>query len=534
MTQQRSVRPFLLTLFFTVLGFVVMGYHPGMEDDGIYLPGIKADLNPALFPHNADFFRIQLRSTIFDNSVAQSIRLTHLPLAWVILFWQLASLFVILWAARRIAAQLFPEPSDNFAQWAAVAMLAAMFTLPVAGTALTIADQHLHPRAFATALILLAVSRILEHRAPGSRRTRGPQHAVLARWGEGSGPRPWGGRSWQAIPPLLLALPIHPLMGALGISFCCVLSLTMYQPLQEKIRSWRTRPIADLAAPAIAAIPFGWIFDPHPPSDIWTEALHSRHWFRLFEWTWYEWLGAIAPLALFLLVSRVARRRGDLMLAQFATAIFIYGIFQQAVAMILLGPQAFITFSALEPMRYLHLVYIFLALVGGGYLGRYVLKTHGIRWTIFLVVANGAMFCVQRQVYASTSHLELPGAAPSNPWLQAFDWISHNTPTNAYFALDPQYLDAPGEDYHGFRALAERSSLADAIKDTSVVTKAPQLCTAWKEQTQATEGWSHFQLVDFERLKSRFGVDWVLVSYPQPTTLNCHWHNNTLAVCQIP
>ena len=253
MTHQRSFRPFILTLFFTVLGFLVMGYHPGMEDDGIYLAGIKADLHPALFPHNADFFRLQLQSTIFDTAVAQSIRLTHLPLPWAVLFFQLASLFVFLWAARRIAAQLFPEPSDFFAQWAAVAMLAAMFTLPVAGTALNIADQHLHPRNLATALFVLAVSRIL------------------------------ASKPWQALPLALLAFAFHPLMGAMGLSFCCVLTLTLHQPLQEKIRNWRTRQVADFASPAIAAIPIAWIFE--PPSSTWLEALNSRHWFRLYQWT---------------------------------------------------------------------------------------------------------------------------------------------------------------------------------------------------------------------------------------------------------
>jgi hypothetical protein len=476
-----------------------MGYHPGMEDDGIYLAGIKADLLPTLFPHNADFFRIQLRSTIFDNFVAHSISLTHLPIAWAILLWQFTALFFILWATRRIAAQLFTEAS---AQWAAVATLAAMFTLPVAGTALNIADQHLHPRAFATALILLAISRILE------------------------------GKSWQAIPLAFLAFAFHPLMGALGISFCCVLTITHSEPLQLHIRNWRTRPFEKIATPTLAAIPFGWIFD--PPSAPWTEALHSRHWFRLYEWTWYEWLGAIGPLVIFWLISHFARKRGELMLSKFASAVFIFGIFQQAVAMILLGPQSLITFSALEPMRYLHLIYIFLALIGGGYLGRYVLKARIARWAVYLIIANGAMFFVQRQLYASTPHLELPGAPPSNDWLQAFDWIRQNTPTDAYFALDPQYLDAPGEDYHGFRALAERSSLADAIKDTSVVTKAPQLGPAWKEQTLATENWPIFQLADFQRLKSRFGVDWVLITYPQSVPLNCQWHNKSLTVCQIP
>jgi hypothetical protein len=498
LTQQRFVRSFILTLLFTALGFLVMGYHPGMEDDGIYLAGIKADLQPALFPHNSDFFRLQLQLTVFDNWMAQFVRITHIPLPCAELFWQLVCLFAILWAARRIAIQLFPEAS---AQWAAVAMLAGLFTLPVAGTALSIADQHLHPRNVATALIVIAVSRILER------------------------------KGWQAFPLVLLALVFHPIMGALGLSFCCALSIIVFEPLQHLVRAWRTRRIESVTASA-AAVPFLWLFD--PPSPAWLEALHTRHWFRLYQWTWYEWLGAIGPLLLFWLVAHVARKRGDRKLSQCATAILVYGILQQVVAMLLLWPASLITFSALEPMRYLHIVYIFMALIGGGYLGRYVLKGRPLRWALFLLVVNAPMFFAQRQLYAGTPHLELPGMAPSNPWLQAFDWIKHNTPTNAYFALDPHYLSIPGEDYHGFRALAERSALADAVKDTSVVTKVPQLGPAWIEQNRAQAGWSHFQLADFERLKSIYGVDWVLVSYPQPAPLDCRWHNDFLAACRIP
>jgi hypothetical protein len=502
LTHQRYFRPLLLTLAFTFLGFLVMGYHPGMEDDGVYLAAIKADLQPALFPHNADFFRLQLQFTVFDYCIAQTVRLSHLPLPWGVLLWQLASLFVMLWAARQILAQLFPEDSDIFAQWAAVAMLAAMFTLPVAGTALNIADQHLHPRNIATALILLAVSRILQRRA------------------------------WQSFPLAILAAAFHPIMGAMGLSFCCVLTLTMFEPLQEKVRAWRLRPFTNLATPAAFAIPFGWIFD--PPSPTWLQAFHTRHFLQLYQWTWYEWLGAIGPIFLFSLVARIAQKRGDLMLARFSTAIVIYGVLHQVLAMILLAPPAPVTFATLEPMRYLQIVYIFLALVGGAYLGRYLLRARILRWAIFLLIVNGAMFFAQRQLFASSPHLELPGDAPPNAWLQAFDWIKHNTPTDAYFALDPYYLHAPGEDYHGFRALAERSSLADALKDTSVVTKIPALGTIWNDQSLAQAGWSTFQLADFQRLKSRYGVDWVLISYPQSAPLNCRWHNNILTVCQIP
>jgi hypothetical protein len=82
--------------------------------------------------------------------------------------------------------------------------------------------------------------------------------------------------------------------------------------------------------------------------------------------------------------------------------------------------------------------------------------------------------------------------------------------------------------------LAERSQLADAVKDAAVVTQVPELGTVWERQVTAEEGWCNFKLADFERLEAMFGVDWVLVSYPQPAGLVCRWHNARLAVCQIP
>jgi hypothetical protein len=144
------------------------------------------------------------------------------------------------------------------------------------------------------------------------------------------------------------------------------------------------------------------------------------------------------------------------------------------------------------------------------------------------------MFISQRLQFTGSEHLELPGRTSANPWLQAFAWIRQNTPADAYFALDPEYMAAPGEDYHSFRALAERSQLADNIKDTAVVTQVPELGKVWARQVKAQEGWGRFQLADFERLKAEFGVNWVLVAYPQPGGLLCSWHNGVVSVCQIP
>jgi hypothetical protein len=50
------------------------------------------------------------------------------------------------------------------------------------------------------------------------------------------------------------------------------------------------------------------------------------------------------------------------MLARFALAVFLYGVFQQALAMALLWPGFSGARDALQPMRYLHLVYFFFML----------------------------------------------------------------------------------------------------------------------------------------------------------------------------
>jgi hypothetical protein len=114
----------------TAAGFLVMGYHPGAEDDGVYLTAVKADLHPALFPYSSGFFKLQLETTVFDTWMAAFVRATGIPVAWAELLWQFLSLFFIVSACWILVCQLFEQAS---ARWAGVAMAVAMFTLPVAG-----------------------------------------------------------------------------------------------------------------------------------------------------------------------------------------------------------------------------------------------------------------------------------------------------------------------------------------------------------------------------------------------------------------
>ena len=487
-----------------------MGYHPGLEDDAFYLSAIKRDLNPSLFPYDADFFRLQFQATIFDKLVALSVRLTHLPVAWAVLLWQFAAVFLVLQGCWRIARRCFPDVS---ARWAAVGLVAALLTLPVSGTGINLADQYLHPRTLATAAILAAIVNVMDRR--------------LLRAG-----------AWLAI-----AFAVHAIMAGLAISLCLFLL-------------WRKRAYSRYRQPAIAnvaaalLIPFGWMFK--PGSDAWRQAAASRSFYLLTSWHWYEWLGVFAPPVLLYGLQVFLQRQPDVKMGsdefpQLVSGLLAYSVFQTGVGLLIMLPLSLERLRPFEPMRYLHLVYLLFFLLLGGVLGRYVLRCRLYRWALLFVPLTACMVYAQLRSFPASSHLELPGETSENAWVQAFAWIRDNTPIDSRFALDPRYLELPGEDYHSFGAIAERSVLADYVKDGGMVARVPELAPRWLSEVQAQNGWQSFGAADIERLKQQFGVNWVILSRrdalfarPQhsdrgdPTDdLDCPYANGQLLVCRI-
>src|SRR5258708_23916267 len=108
--KDHSAGKILLILFvLTLLALLIHGYHPGVEDDGVYLPAIKRDINPNLYPHDFEFFTLQLQATVFDKLVAGSVRLSHLPLPVVVLAWHILTIFTISLGCWRISRLCFPE-----------------------------------------------------------------------------------------------------------------------------------------------------------------------------------------------------------------------------------------------------------------------------------------------------------------------------------------------------------------------------------------------------------------------------------------
>ena len=479
-----KLKDFVLLALLTLGALLVHGYHPWAEDSGIYLPGVEKILQPELFPFNSQFFESHAHLTFFPNLIAASVRISHLPLDAVLFLWQLTSIFLLLLACWQLIGKCF---QDERARWGGVALIAALLTLPVAGTALYIMDQYVNPRNLVACAAIFAIVRVIDK------------------------------KYLQAALFLVLVAALHPLMSVFAFSYCVVLLCI------EKF---------DLPSAGLACVlPFGLSFDP-PPAAYHQVALEHPY-FYLLQWHWYEWLGAIAPIAILYWFSRIARSRQLRNLDLLCRALIVYELVYLLVSLVVTIPARFEALARLQPMRSLYLLYVLFFLFAGGLLGEYVLKNRVWRWAALFVPLCAGMFMAQRALFPASAHIEWPGAAPKNQWVQAFLWIRANTPRDAIFALDPTHMDIPGEEENSFEAVAERSMLADANKASGAVSMFPAMAEEWFSQIQAQSGWTTFQVQDFRRLKSQYGVSWVVLQQPGTAGLDCPYQNPTVLVCRL-
>jgi hypothetical protein len=485
----------IFLLLLTAAAVLTHGYHPYAEDAEIYLPGVERTLNPALFPEGQEFFQSHAHMTLFPNLVAFSLRASHLPLEAGLLVWHIASIFLLLLACRQLSANLFPSAK---ARWAAVCLIAGLLTIPVSATALYIMDQYVNARNLAAFAAVFAVARILEK------------------------------KYLRAFAWIALAACVHPLMWVFPFSWA-VLWIVMEQ-IERRTESVRQigKNMALAGCWAMFGIPLL-----RQASPAYHQSARMHAYFFVQDWQWYEWLGIFAPLALLWWFGRMAEARQRALMARACRAFVIYGAIYFCVALALDLPARFESLARLQPLRSLHLLYLFLFVCIGGFLGEHVLKDRVWRWLALFVPLSLGMFAAQRSLFPASAHVELPGHA-KNPWGQAFYWIRENTPAQAVFALDPNYMHLPGEDATGFRCMAQRSRLADITKDGGVVSMFPPLAEEWQEQVQAQTPWQKFQAADFRRLREKYGVSWVVLQQPGVPGLECPYQNSAVRVCQAP
>ncbi len=456
--------PLLRLVLIALLAVAVQGYHLGADDAGIYVPGIKKVADPQLYPFGAEFFQTHARLTFFPNLVGGAARISHIPIDQAIFASHLAGMLLLMLASWRLLCACFEKP---WARWSGIALLAGVLSVPVAGTALAIADPYVTSRTFSTPLTILAIACFVS-----------------------------GQRQWAALWWMLTAL-IHPQM-----SVYCGVFLVCLAVVESRLFS-RIRTVVAAEPAYLAGFPF--LFALQPGSEAARRALLSRPYFLLSHWAWYEWLGVLAPVALLVWFAAANPRGTTSSFRLLCRCLPPFALMFTLAGIVLLNPRLE-NFTRLQPMRSLHLLYVIFFLLLGGLLGEYVLRRSLWRWMAVFVPLAVSMWLLQRSVYPASPHVEWSDSSPNNQWTAAFFWIRHNTPKDAVFALDPYYLEAPGEDMHGFRAVAERSVLADAVKDSGAVSLFPRLAEHWDRQVRVLNDWNHFELADFERVAKLYPV----------------------------
>jgi hypothetical protein len=482
---------------------LVHGYHPLADDGAVYVTGIKKLAHPSLYQSDAVFALSPTHLSVFAHLLAPL--LGWAPLPDLLLVCQLASIFLFLLGSWLVANQLF---STRQARWGAVLLAACCFTLPVAGTSLSIMDPYVTARSFSTPLSLFALAAVLEEN--------------------------W---AWSIF-WLVLAALLHPLMAVYS-------AIAMLTVAGSQRRLWRSLCLLyGLGFLLCAAIFFAThradqataYICPHNPglkSETWAthlalaRAALSRSYFFLSSWKWYEYPGLLIPLLL--LGAAGANKHAPWRARALAIAATMMGGCALLISLCFVHRSGSLLLARLQVLRGFQFVYISGVLLAGGLLAK--LRPRTI--TALCLLLAGALFAGQRLTYPESNHVEWPGLTPRNRWQQAFLWIRSETPDNAIFALDNDYIESPGEDAQGFRASAERSAVPDWYKDGGIASNFPQAAIPWWQGIHATEHLN--SATDEERLArlKPFGVTWIVLPAQASTGFPCPFINARVRVCRV-
>ena len=477
----------------TAAALVIHGYHLGVEDAEIYIPTAKKLLNPTLFPYANEFFLSHGHLSLFGPILAWTSRLTHLPIDWSIFAWYLLTLFATLASCWMLLALCF---TTSRARWTGMLVLTAVLAMPATNTGLLLIDPYMTARSFSTPLTVFALASMLERKYA------------------------------RAAVACVFTGAFHPQM----VAYLLFLGFVLWGADRARSRVGERVPVM---ASAVGMLPTGFYLS--PATGAYREALYSRDYFFLYNWTWYHWIGMLAPLAILAWFWRSNVRGTRPAFTSLSFAMLPFGALSIAAAAFLASSPSLDMFARLQPLRTFHLITLVLVLLLSGLAGEYLAK--GRLWVpaaLAFPLAVG-MFFVARATYPNSPHIELPSRTSSNAWVNTLLWVRNNTPQNAVFAVDSRYFMDPAVDVHGFRAIAERSALADYFKDGGVVSLFPGLADEWKQMSNATYGLNHFQAADFRRLKSEYAaVNWTVIHGAAPAGMQCPYQHQGYAVCELP
>ena len=385
-------------LFLSLLAIAVQGYHYGVDDAAIYIPAVERFAHPSLFPYGADFFLSHSRVSIFSKVVGAAVRWLHMPLSWAVLAFHVLGIYLLLLAGHWLATLCFTRAR---AQWAATLTLASVLTFRLQAQRclswIPISRRARSPRRLRSLL-----SRPSSRRVQPLRWFCSPSpHRCIPRW-RLTALRWWCSLCRDSRPTRVPAE--EALAGSIGF---------FVRLPTDFISGPRRSPIARRFTHAPSSLPGHGPGMSGPVSAAARNPLcHHAH--PLIGG--HACGGATLP--------RLAGARAASPSRRF---------FSSAPA------ATSMTSCACSPCAPSNSSTSSCSCCSAAW-QRVSTARKVWRWLLLFLPISATMYGVDRSLYPASHHLELPGRAVVNPWLQAFNWVRYNTPEDAVFALPPRYL----------------------------------------------------------------------------------------------
>ena len=298
----------------------------------------------------------------------------------------------------------------------------------------------------------------------------------------------------------------------------------------------RFHPAVERSASALAAcfvlLPGSFRFGPAPAP--YSEALYARDYFFLYNWTWYHWLGLLAPLVFLVWFSKGNLRATTPAFKRLSLALIPFGLLSILAAAVISSSHNFDMFARLQPLRCFHLVTVVFMLFLGGVIGEFV--ADGRLWVIPALSSSR-----RRHVHRGAPNLPLqPAHRAARPRHQP-QRLGQRAALGA-----PQHPGRRGlcrglplPDGSG-RRCARLSRRQRPLRAGRLLQRQrrrlalPSLAIEWKQMSDATYGLDHFTTQDFIRLAHRYPVTWTVIHGPAPAGMECPYQQRGYSVCKIP
>lgn len=468
---------------------------------------MKKLLDLSLYSSWSAFSSAPSHFSLFVPALAALVRVLHLSLMNLLLAVYIISIWCTLLGAWLLASRCFARIE---AQCGAATLLALWMALPVAGTSLMLMDPYVTARSISTPCGLFALVGAIDLHRYLNHKIEFEPAKILG-----------------YLTCAIIAELAHPLMATYALGFIAV-----FFALCLSTRKSRAVAVISISSFALAVAACIYFLSPVQTPAVVKAAQTRAYWF-IDSWRWYELVGMVAPLSILRAIGGRTEIDGNPIrpMTRAASCSASIGV---AIA-ILFARTSSTTYAVarLQPLRVFQFLYLLMVIALGAYFGEKFLKREVWRWAAFAVVCGTSMFILQRQTYPHTSHLEFPWIQNGNLWEQAFTWIRENTPADALFALDANYIAAPGEDSQNFRAIAERSVLPDYSKDGGLAAIAPRLAAEWNiGESAQTDLNTKSDAIRRSRL-APFGVSWLVLSHDASTDMPCPYSNRAVKVCRF-